>query len=155
MNPPAWIIRKVETNEAVGAVITDRPRVSRRHSRGPNKPLLIHRVNIVDHRNDVTSPLRCQDARELSGMFLYTNRGIDPAPAPAASVGGSAPLIKRWSRLLPEAEISNSPPLPRGATSRLATRLAQKASEAGFTSPMLMLASRQRLKYVKSPFNWS
>lgn len=63
-------------------------------------------------------------------MFFYTKPGIAPAPAPAAS--GGRRQIGAFDQTV--VTTGNGPPLPRGATSRLATRLAQKASEAGFTS---------------------
>lgn len=63
-------------------------------------------------------------------MFFYRNAGIDPGPAPAASGG------RRQTAAFDQTVVTtgNSPPRPRGATSRLANRLAQNASEAGFKS---------------------
>lgn len=56
--------------------------------------------------------------------------GIDPAPAPAAS--GGRRQIGAFDQTV--VMTGNSPPLPRGAASRLAPRLAQKAWEARFTN---------------------
>lgn len=61
-------------------------------------------------------------------FFFNTNPGVDPAPA----ASGGRRRIAAFDQTL--AAAGSSPPLPRGATSWLATRLAQEASEAGFTS---------------------